>query len=743
LRFGYPILIQDVEKIDPIMNSLLNKEVQKKGGRNLIRIGDKEIDFSMSFNMYMVTRDTSRQFTPDLCSRVTFLNFTITQASLQNQILSKILKNERPDVDKKKEDLVKAKREFTVQLRELEENLLAALNSEGNLLENDKVMGRLEEIKIKSAEISKEVSRTDEIMEELQITANEYSPVSSMASKVYFTLDSLHEIHYLYHFSLQSFIAILDYVITSDELGKISKSSYNERLEFIISELFTQVYHRVSYALLEKHKLVFALRLSQIRLGDKFKNEIGTLLSSSSAILGDEAEVPDSSMGGKLKLDQRRQIACITQSKTFEDWIKDIKGNEKDWANFIEDPKAEDCIPLDFLEKETKNLSPGDKSIFIEVCKSIVLSVIRPDRMMNTVKTSISKIFNDRFVDIPELDLMKVIEKETFAKMPIVFISAPGHDASGKIELIAKKINKKSMAIAIGSSEGFDLVEKNFVNKMKAGEWLILKNVHLAPSWLSEIEKKLYSNDPDPKFRLFLTMEFNPKVPANILKISRKFVFELPSGVKPALVRSYANVLNPQRSERIPAERTRLHFLLAWFHSVVGERLRYVPIGWSKFYEFNEADQKCALDAIDEWLDLFGKDKQNIDPVKIPWDAIRTILSESMYGGKIDNEYDLKILKSMVDQYFNVNTFNLNYPLFKSSKDLDSSNQLVVPECKKNEDFLKWIDNLPKVESPEWSGLPNNAEKLLREQASKGFLVDINRIQVIIKLFYISYIIYL
>ena len=40
LRFGQPILVQDVEKIDPILNSVLNKEVQKVGGRVLIRLGD-------------------------------------------------------------------------------------------------------------------------------------------------------------------------------------------------------------------------------------------------------------------------------------------------------------------------------------------------------------------------------------------------------------------------------------------------------------------------------------------------------------------------------------------------------------------------------------------------------------------------------------------------------------------------------------------------------------------------------
>ena len=40
LRFGCPLLVQDVEKIDPILNSVLNKEVYKTGGRVLIRVGN-------------------------------------------------------------------------------------------------------------------------------------------------------------------------------------------------------------------------------------------------------------------------------------------------------------------------------------------------------------------------------------------------------------------------------------------------------------------------------------------------------------------------------------------------------------------------------------------------------------------------------------------------------------------------------------------------------------------------------
>lgn len=42
--------------------------------------------------------------------------------------------------------------------------------------------------------------------------------------------------------------------------------------------------------------------------------------------------------------------------------------------------------------------------------------------------------------------------------------------------------------------------------------WVLLKNVHLAPQWLVALEKKLHSITPHANFRLFLTMEINPKV---------------------------------------------------------------------------------------------------------------------------------------------------------------------------------------------------------------------------------------
>lgn len=83
--------MEDVEDLDPILNPVLNREIRKVDGRLLIRIGDEDIDYSPSFSIFLSTRDESAIFTPDLCSRVTFVNFTVTPISLQAQCLDAVL----------------------------------------------------------------------------------------------------------------------------------------------------------------------------------------------------------------------------------------------------------------------------------------------------------------------------------------------------------------------------------------------------------------------------------------------------------------------------------------------------------------------------------------------------------------------------------------------------------------------------------------------------------------------------
>jgi dynein heavy chain 1 len=105
---------------------------------------------------------------------------------------------------------------------------------------------------------------------------------------------------------------------------------------------------------------------------------------------------------------------------------------------------------------------------------------------------------------------------------------------------------------------------------------------------------------------------------------------------------------------------------LAWLHSVIIERLRYRPIGWSKSYEFNETDAICSLNILDHWYDKVAGVRQNISPDEIPCEAIQTMLSQSIYGGRIDSVFDQKLLDSFINYLFRPENFNINFPLATS-----------------------------------------------------------------------------
>ena len=123
-----------------------------------------------------------------------------------------------------------------------------------------------------------------------------------------------------------------------------------------------------------------------------------------------------------------------------------------------------------------------------------------------------------------------------------------------------------------------------------------------------------------------------------------------------------------------------------------------------------------------------GKGREAVDPDKIPWDALKTLISQSIFGGKIDNEFDQKILQSLVDYFFRKETFNLHYPLFDSIEE-GGENQLTIPDVKTFMEFKNWTKMLPNIESPAWSGLPLNVEKLNRIKESERLVIDIKQLQ--------------
>lgn len=165
------------------------------------------------------------EFPPDLCSRVTFVNFTVTRSSLQSQCLNEVLKAERPDVDEKRSDLLKLQGEndgvqlchplwwwwveyeipswllsrllgeFQLRLRQLEKSLLQALNEvKGRILDDDTIITTLENLKKEAAEVTRKVEETDIVMAEVEAVSQQYLSLSLACSSIYFTMEALNQV---------------------------------------------------------------------------------------------------------------------------------------------------------------------------------------------------------------------------------------------------------------------------------------------------------------------------------------------------------------------------------------------------------------------------------------------------------------------------------------------------------------------------------------------------------------------
>ena len=63
----------------------------------------------------------------------------------------------------------------------------------------------------------------------------------------------------------------------------------------------------------------------------------------------------------------------------------------------------------------------------------------------------------------------------------------------------------------------------------------------------------------------------------------------------------------------------------------------------------------------------------------------------------------------------NVLLFQVDHPLIKADgKDIH------MPEGTRRDQFLAWIDGLPDKQSPDWLGLPTNAETVLLTNLGKN-----------------------
>eukprot|EP00760_Papus_ankaliazontas_P026596 PhM_4_TR3054/c0_g1_i1/m.97841/K10413/DYNC1H; dynein heavy chain 1, cytosolic len=726
LRFGNPLLVQDVENIDPILNPILNKEVRRSGGRFLIRLGDQDIDLSPSFALFMTTRDSTFQFAPDLCGRVTFVNFTITPSSLHSQCLNRVLLSERPEVERRRSDVLKLQGEYNMRLRVLEQELLRAISeAEGNILEHTTLIRTLENLKTQSKEVERAMEESETSIQEINEVSNEYLPIAVACSKTYFTLSQLCEVNHLYQFSLNFFFNLV-----SDSIPKLGEGTPQLRIRWTLRNLFCRIYERVSRAMLHSDHLAFALRLSQIRTELDF--ELPTFEAEEWDLmlkLGSSSnESNQDSFPAYLSPVQRGQLGALVVNPYFGVQLRDSLAKDKAyWEGLPANTDVIATFPSTLWGEKTHPVTQAFRIL-------VTLKVVRPDLFPAVAENFVRAVFDadmKNYADaqpfFAEYDhsLSQIETNEADPYSPILLCSTAGYDASFKVEELARSLDVNLYSIAIGSAEGFDEAEKAINAATRTGTWVLLKNVHLSPQYLQTLEKRLHAlqleRKTNDRFRLFMTSEVNPKLPSNLIVRSIKLVFEPPPGVRSNLSRTF----NKEAKLGGAVEKNRVVFLVGWLHAVVLERRRYLPLGWSKAYEFGEADYHRAVEMVSTWIDWTAQGRGNVASTQLPWKAMRFLLSQTIYGGRIDNPFDQVLLDTFVQYLFCESSFSANFELAHVS----ANQKALVCDATSLPELQSYVTALPDAETPEWLGLPQESQRMISTQHGVHTIQTLQRIQ--------------
>merc|ERR1719506_3348168 len=209
---GFPVLIENLgESIEAALLPVVARQYIRKGKKVMVKMGEKEVDVHKEFKLVLHTKLSNPHYPPEIQAETTLVNFTVTEAGLEDQLLARVVRKERPDLEAQKADLMRQQNEFKIKLKEIEDSLLSQLaNAEGDLTENIELIENLEESKRVSVEISEKAIIAAQTEIEINTAREDYRVVAARGALLFFMLMSLVNVNALYQFSLATFITVVE-----------------------------------------------------------------------------------------------------------------------------------------------------------------------------------------------------------------------------------------------------------------------------------------------------------------------------------------------------------------------------------------------------------------------------------------------------------------------------------------------------------------------------------------------------
>ena len=138
--------------------------------------------------------------------RTTVLNFTVTDAGLEEQLLGDVVKVENPSLEGRHNGLIVSISNDKKQLAAIEQKILHDLHdSKGHLLDNEKLINALTESKSMSKMITERLAES--VVSEVEISEmrDKYRPIAIRGSVMYFLVANLVQLDSMYNYSLEYF----------------------------------------------------------------------------------------------------------------------------------------------------------------------------------------------------------------------------------------------------------------------------------------------------------------------------------------------------------------------------------------------------------------------------------------------------------------------------------------------------------------------------------------------------------
>ncbi|KAJ3052746.1 Dynein heavy chain 6, axonemal [Rhizophlyctis rosea] len=712
VRTGQPVLLEDVgESLDPALEPLLLKQTVRQGGRLLIKLGDSFVEYDRNFKLYITTKLSNPHYLPEVCIKVTIINFTVTKIGLEGQLLADVVKLERPELEEQRNSLIVNIANDKKALKDIEEKILKLLfNSEGNILDDEELINTLNQSKVTSAAIKERVSQAEATEKEINVAREKYRPVAIRGSVLYFVVADLAEMDPMYQFSLKYFKNLFNICISESE----KSSDLQKRIEILCTNATYNTFANVCRGLFEAHKMIYAFMIcveimrEQGKIGE---GEWSFFLRGGGSLTKSEDLPPKPNVRWLSPYMWTNVCDLAASIPQFAYILEHMTMYTMDWEAIVESD-APYGLPV-----------PGDNTgNLTDFQKLLLVKVLREEKLVSAAVEFVKRNLGTEFIDIPPLDLGKAY-KDTTNRSPLIFILSTGSDPVSALMKFAasKEVNMADRLHMISLGQGQGPIAEELVRKaVQNGDWVFLQNCHLAASWMNRLENivKEFSQpevEIDPNFRMFLSSMPSKVFPIAVLQEGVKVTNEPPKGLRANVARSFADVSKDLFDDHPPqgAKFKKLLFGVCFFNAVVHERKKFGPLGWNILYDWSNSDLEVSITILRNMLTEYSG---------IPWDALSYLTGEITFGGRVTDDWDRRTLRSILNRFYTPQILDDSYKF-------SPTGVYYAPQDGDLASFRAYIDSLPYTEEPSVFGMHENANISYQLQETRRLLRTVLEVQ--------------